>query len=550
MAWFAEMRRRNVLKVALLYAVLSWLVAWFVSAIQSDVILPTWTETFTYFVLAIGFPVALWFAWTYEITPSGLKKAVDVDQTQSIVYKTGQKLNAAVAVLLVLGVLAVFGQRLLPKFEFLAPLIPEGRAPVSENAPPAIRSHTLDNGLRIIVWPDENASIVSMLTVVHAGGRDEFRGITGLSHLFGRLMSTGTTVDDPANFAYSLALAGATHEFDTNADVTVFTTLFERDSLEAIFEIEALRLQDLNLSPEIINTHRAIMLAERRAEIDSDNDRKLSEQVRAIAYLAHPYHSPVMGWASDIQSWNIRDIADFYASYYAPNNLTVVIAGNVTAKEVFGLADIHFGPMAPVATPRPMKIVEPEQAGTRRTTLQVDTSRPLLHLAFHSGDAADADALPMRLLLRILAAGGQARLHRLFVEDEALATSIEARLDERLDPGLVYVSATLAAGADVQHLENRILEELRRVTDEVVSDEELAAAKADLLADTHSARATIRGRARLLAEYEILRGNYELLFDLPDSIAAVTAEDLQQAAAATFDKRRMTVGVLLPLPAE
>ena len=114
----------------------------------------------------------------------------------------------------------------------------------------------------------------------------------------------------------------------------------------------------------------------------------------------------------------------------------------------------------------------------------------------------------------------------------------------------MYVSATLAEGADVQHLENRILEELRRVIDEGVSDEELAAARADLLADTHSARATIRGRARLLAEYEILRGNYELLFDLPDSIAAVTAEDLQQAAAATFDKRRMTVGVLLPLSAE
>ena len=124
MAWFAEMRRRNVLKVALLYAVLSWLIVWFVGAIQSDVIVPAWTETFVYFVLAVGFPVALWFAWTYEITPGGLRKAVDVDQTQSIVYKTGQKLNAAVAVLLVLGVLAVFGQRLLPKFEFLAPLIP------------------------------------------------------------------------------------------------------------------------------------------------------------------------------------------------------------------------------------------------------------------------------------------------------------------------------------------------------------------------------------------------------------------------------------------
>ena len=94
MALFAEMRRRNVIKVALLYAVLSWLIIWFVGTVQSEVSVPAWTETFMYFVLTVGFRVSLWFAWTYEITPVGLKKAADVDQTQSIVYKTGQKLNA------------------------------------------------------------------------------------------------------------------------------------------------------------------------------------------------------------------------------------------------------------------------------------------------------------------------------------------------------------------------------------------------------------------------------------------------------------------------
>ena len=111
MALFAELRRRNVLKVAFLYVVASWLAVWFVDAIRPNVDLPGWTDAFVYALLAAGFPVALWFAWTYEITASGLKKAVEVDQTQSIVYKTGQKLNAAVAVFLVLGVLAVFGQR-------------------------------------------------------------------------------------------------------------------------------------------------------------------------------------------------------------------------------------------------------------------------------------------------------------------------------------------------------------------------------------------------------------------------------------------------------
>jgi len=147
MALFAELRRRNVFKVALLYAAASWLIVWFVGAIQSEVSLPAWTNTFVLFVLAVGLPVSLQFAWTYEITPAGLKKAIDVEQTQSIVYKTGQKLNAAVAVLLVLGVLAVFGQRLLPTFEFLVPGIPPGDIPLSARVPVESRSLTRNNGL-------------------------------------------------------------------------------------------------------------------------------------------------------------------------------------------------------------------------------------------------------------------------------------------------------------------------------------------------------------------------------------------------------------------
>ena len=175
MALFAELRRRNVIKVALLYAVASWLILWFVDVVEHQVVLPGWTKTFTYFVLIVGCPVALWFAWTYEITPVGLKKAADVDQTQSIVYKTGQKLNAAVAVLVVLGVLAVFGQRLLPTFEFLVPGVPEGDAPQSDKAPTEIRSLTLDNGLEIIVWPDHDIPNVAMYNYVRAGGRNEGR---------------------------------------------------------------------------------------------------------------------------------------------------------------------------------------------------------------------------------------------------------------------------------------------------------------------------------------------------------------------------------------
>ncbi len=244
MALFAELRRRNVFKVALLYAIASWLVLWFIEHTGEVLGLPGSTELFLILLLLIGAPVALCFAWTYEITPTGLRKAADIDQTQSIVYKTGQKLNAAVAVLLVLGVLSLIGEGLLPKFEFLVPGVPQGDAPVSEKTPAEIRSLTLDNGLKIIVWPDHDIPNVVMYNYVRAGSRNEYPGITGLSHFFEHMMFLGTENLEPGEFDRIMEAAGGRNNAYTSNDVTAYQNWFPRSALEVIFEIEADRVEN------------------------------------------------------------------------------------------------------------------------------------------------------------------------------------------------------------------------------------------------------------------------------------------------------------------
>ena len=312
MALFAEMRRRNVIKVALLYAVLSWLIIWFVGTVQSEVSVPAWTETFMYFVLTVGFPVSLWFAWTYEITPVGLRRAADVDQTQSIVYKTGQKLNAALAVLIVLGVLAVFGQRLLPTFEFLVPGPPEGDAPVRATTPPEIRRLVLDNGLTVIAWPDHDIPNVALYIFVKAGGRNEYPGITGLSHFFEHMMFLGTENLEPGEFDKRMEAAGGANNAYTTNDVTVYTDWFPRSALKTIFELEADRFQNLQTYSDVVQSEREVVYSERRMRVDNNNDWKLMEQVFATAFVAHPYQFPVIGWPSDIEAWTAEDIIDNY----------------------------------------------------------------------------------------------------------------------------------------------------------------------------------------------------------------------------------------------
>jgi len=544
MALFAELRRRNVFKVALLYAVASWLILWFVDAIQPSVTVPAWTNTFVYFILAVGFPVALLFAWTYEITPSGLKKAVDVDQTQSIVYKTGQKLNAAVAVFLVLGVLAVFGQRLLPTFEFLVPGIPEGDSPLSEKSPSDIRSLTLDNGLKIIVWPDHDIPNIVLYNFVRAGGRNEYPGITGLSHFFEHMMFLGTSSREPGEFDRTMEAAGGANNAYTSEDVTVYQDWFPRSALETIFELEGDRFENLATMPDVVNSEREVVYSERRTSIDNNNFWKLAEQLQATAYIAHPYQFPVIGWPSDIESWTEDDLINYYRTYYAPNNRTVVVTGDVTPKEIFKLAEDYFAPTAAQDPPPAIRTVEPEQQGVRRILVEVAAQTPLLHVAFHAGSASDPETLPLSLLLNILTGGDSSRLHRLLVEDEGLAISVGAYQSEGFDPGLAYFYLTLPPGADTDDVEARLLEELLRVADEGVTDAELSKARNIMLAEYWRELATINGKAAALGRFEVFHGDYEKLFDLPGALQAVTSEDLLAVAAKVFHANNMTVGVL------
>ena len=549
MALFSELRRRNVLKVALLYALASLLLLWILGGAFLWLGAPQWANEFILLVLALGFPVALIFAWAYEITPAGLKKSLDVDQTQSIVYKTGQKLNAAMSVLAVLGVLALVGQRLLPTFEFPAiiePILlaPVYEAPVNENVPQEIRAYTLDNGLRIIVWPDHDIPNVVMYNFVRAGGRNEYPGITGLSHFFEHMMFNGTDRRAQGEFDQTMEAAGGANNAYTSKDLTVYQNWFPRSALETIFDLEGDRLENLAIDPDVVESERGVVYSERRLRYDNDNFGRLYLEMNATAFSAHPYQFPVIGWASDVENWTQQDLEDYFRTYYAPNNLTMVFTGDVTPKEVFDLAEEYFDGIAAQEPPQAIRTTEPEQLGERRLLVEIDSPTPLLHMTFHAGSASDPETLPMSLLLNILIGGESSRLHRLFVEEEQIALAVGGFQMEGFDPGLVYFYLTLPPGADVDAVEARMHEELQRVAADGVTAAELNKARNIMTADYWRGLATINGKASALGNAEVFLGDYQRAFSVPDELSAVTAEQLQQVAATVFDRHKMTLGVL------
>ena len=394
MSLFSELRRRNVLRVALLYSVASLLLLWIVRRAVSGGALPVWASEFMLLLLAIGFPVALIFAWVYEITPQGLKKGVDVDQTQSIVYKTGQKLNAAVAVLAVLGVAALIGERLLPEFELVRPepveeipLRPMYDSSEAAGVPKEITAYNMANGMRIIVWPDHDIPNVVFYNFVRAGGRNEYPGITGLSQFFEHMMFNGTSTRELGEFDRVMEAAGAANNAYTSKDLTVYQDWLPRSALETVMELEGDRLQNLAIDPDVVESERGVIYSERRLKVDNDNEGRLYEQVVATAFVAHPYQFPVSGWPSDIEGWTQGDLESYYNTYYAPNNCTVVVSGAVSPEEVFLLAERYFAPIPSRPAPPPVRTVEPEQSG----------ERPALRSALASLDDCPPTSRPERL---------------------------------------------------------------------------------------------------------------------------------------------------------
>ena len=551
MSLFSELRRRNVFKVALLYAVASWLLVWIVSHMVDGIGLSPWVQDYVLLLLAIGFPVALIFAWTYEITATGLQKATDVDQTQSIVYKTGQKLNAAVAVLAVLGFAAVIGEQLLPEFtpppretleEF--PLRPVFDVSQKAEVPRELASFDLPNGLRFVVWPDHDIPNVALYTFVRAGGRNEYPGVTGIAHFFEHMMFNGTESREQGAFDREMEAAGGSNNAYTSKDVTVYMDWFPRSALETIFELEADRFSSLAIDPDVVETERGAVFSERRQAIDDDLAGRLFEQMFANAYVAHPYQNPIIGWPSDIENWTQDDLERFYRTYYAPNNLTMVLAGDVTPEEVYLLADQYFSAIPRQHPPEPVSVVEPEQSGERRFVIEAQTPTPLLHVAFHAAATNDPETLHLDLLLAILAEGDSSRLHRALVEEEQLALSVGGWQSDGFDPGLAYFYLTLPPGVDIAAAESRLFEELQRVVENGVTAAELEKARNLRLAEFWKSLQTIRGKASALGNFEVFTGDYENLFAVPETLSATTTGELQAVATRVFARSNVTVGIL------
>ena len=405
---------------------------------------------------------------------------------------------------------------------------------------------TLDNGLRVLLIEDARSPIVSFQVWYRVGSRNEHRGATGIAHFLEHLMFKGTPSHGPKEFARLVEQNGGQDNAFTSQDVTSYYVDIAADKLDLVIDLEADRMQNLLLDPKEINSERQVVIEERRTRTEDDPGGFLGEEVSSIAFKAHPYGVPIIGWMDDIKRITPDEIRAFYKTYYVPNNAIIAAVGAFRADDALEKIKRRFGRIPRGKVPPPMLAVEPLQNGERRVIVKKQAELPIVYMAWHVPNHRSDDSVPLEVLSTILAGGRASRLYRDLVYQRQLA--LEAGGDNSyfsVDPSLFWFWATPMPGQTPEKLEAELSAHMEKLKTEPVTDEELTRAKNQIEAAFVYQEDSIHQRASLLARFELI-GGYAMKGSFLAKVRAVTASDLTRVARTWFDPDKKSVGVLLP----
>ncbi|MDO9007547.1 MAG: pitrilysin family protein [Thiobacillus sp.] len=419
------------------------------------------------------------------------------------------------------------------------------------SAQAAVTDVTLDNGMRVIVQEDHRAPVMVSQVWYRAGSMDEFNGTTGVAHVLEHMMFKGTQAVPPGEFSKKIAAAGGRENAFTSRDHTAYFQQMQKDRLELAMQLEADRMTNLVISDELFAKEIQVVMEERRLRTDDQPQSVVYERLMASAYQTHPYRRPIIGWMDDLQNMTGQDARDWYARWYAPNNATLVVAGDVQADAVVALAKKYFGGLPARALPERKPQLEPVQVGDKRIVVKAPAQLPYLLMAWHAPVLKDwqKDTTPyaLQILAGVLSGNDSARLQKSLVKTRQVAVNASAGYDPvSRGPGMFMIDATPAPGKSVAMLEQAIRSELERVQREGISAAELARVKAQVIAADVYQRDSLFYQAMQLGEYAIAGLPPEALARRVDKLRAVTARDVQAAAQQWLKDDQLSVAELDP----
>ena len=409
---------------------------------------------------------------------------------------------------------------------------------------------TLENGLRVLLAADRTTPVVAVNVAYDVGSRNEPKGLTGFAHLFEHMMFKGSAnVGDGEHF-YQVFSNGGVMNGSTSADMTWYYQSMPANQLELILFLEADRMRSLEITQENLDNQRHAVQEERRLRMDNQPYGKSYERMGELFYDNFAYKHSTIGSMEDLNAATVDDVAQFFKTYYAPNNAVLSLVGDFDSREARRLLEKYFGSIPRQPAPPAVDMTEPVQQQERRAT-QTDALARLtqVRIAYKFGRGNDPDTYALNVLTDVLDGGQSARLYRALVQRQQLVANISAGVDERRGPGALYISAFVLPGKQPADVEAAIYEEIEKVQRELPEDWEMEKIKNSNRAGYFASIRSAQTRASLLSTYKVFYDDPGLINTRLARFNAVTKQDVQRVAKLYLTPARRTVMIVTPAPA-
>ena len=424
--------------------------------------------------------------------------------------------------------------------------------PLSWAAGADTHEYHLSNGLKLIVREDHRAPTVAHMVWYRAGSMDEVNGKTGVAHVLEHMMFKGTKKVKSGEFSRLVAAVGGRENAFTSRDYTAYFQQVEKSRLDEVIQLEADRMSNLNFDDAEFLKEIQVVMEERRLRTEDNPISLLNESLMATAYMSSPYRHPVIGWMNDLQNMKAIDARDWYRSWYAPNNATVVISGDVDPKQVLKTVEKYYGAVDAHELPVRKPQIEPPQKGVKQVQVKAPADSAQLTMAWkvpklEPGKLDDVEPYALELLTAVLDGYDNARLNRTLVKQEKVVNDVGVGYDMiSRGPELFLISTTMAKGKTVAQAQGSIRKALEELKQKGILESELKRIKVRILSDQIYKRDSIFGQAMEIGSTEMAGFSWKDIDFMLEKMQTITPEQVQAVAKKYLVDEGLTIAILDP----
>ncbi len=412
------------------------------------------------------------------------------------------------------------------------------------------QSFLLQNGMEVVLINNNKMPVISHMVWYKIGAADEMPGKSGIAHFLEHLMFKATTNYKSGEFSRKIAQIGGNDNAFTNTDYTAYYQNIPKEKLEMVMQLEADRMHNLTFNANEVHKERDVILEERRSRIDNDPHAQLQEQMKALLFLNHPYHRPLIGWYHEMAALNVEDAQNWYKNYYNPANAILVVSGDITLATLKPLAEKYYGKLKPGAKAvRNNFIQEPEHIAPRNvslTTPQVKQEELMRYYLAPSRIYGKCEySYALVLLSYIMGQSDASLLYQDMVVKNKKSVEVSSYYEDLSKGPAIFAFRIIPANnVKLAEAESLLNENIARVIKNGVDEQDLVRAKKAIIAESIYAREDLKSLANIYGAAVALGLGTDYVENWDKEINAVTPAQIKLAAKYVFDIKQSVTGYL------